>query len=544
MDAPRGVLERALSDRNCRLIAALLILGSAVLRLAYLGYHCPLDLAPDEAHYWDWSRHLDWSYYSKGPGVAWLVRLGCDLFGSLSAQLTGNEMLAVRLPAVVCGSLLLASMYILTIQVSGRHRVALLAVAVALTTPAISAGSSLMTIDSPYACCWGWALVVGYHALFQRSAWAWWLAGVLVGLGVLFKYTMVLWLPSLVCFLLLSPEHRKLMWSRGFWIMCAVAALTSLPILVWNAQHDWVTFRHVKVLAGQDQPHIHWLGPLRYLVIQCGLWMVFWFIVWVRAMLANAPWKASPPSYRYLWWMSAPMFGVFLAFSIKTDGGEPNWPVTAYISGIVLGLLWMVDELHVATGWYRRLALGGLGAACAAGILLVTLVHYSTWAHPLIEPWMGPATDVQPVPLRRIDPTLRLRGWRDLAVHVDQLRHELREDGGDDPILAASGWNMPGLLGFYCENHPVVYTVGPVFGDRRSQYDFWRPNPILDGSQFLGRTFLIISPTPLGVTEAFDSVELRRVMCHMENGKPLGEWVILVCRGYHGFSHLAKNRGY
>src|SRR3954468_10246957 len=99
-----------------RLAAAALILGTLVLRVVYLALDCPLDLAPDEAHYWDWSRHLDWSYYSKGPLVAWLIRASCDLFGGLSTSLTGSEVLAVRLPAVLCGSLLLAALYTLTVQ--------------------------------------------------------------------------------------------------------------------------------------------------------------------------------------------------------------------------------------------------------------------------------------------------------------------------------------------------------------------------------------------------------------------------------------------
>src|SRR5215831_10261740 len=86
-----------------------LILTSTGLRIAYLAYNCPLELAPDEAHYWDWSRHLDWSYYSKGPLVAWIIRASCDMFGSLSVRLTGTEMLAARIPAVIFGSLFLAS---------------------------------------------------------------------------------------------------------------------------------------------------------------------------------------------------------------------------------------------------------------------------------------------------------------------------------------------------------------------------------------------------------------------------------------------------
>src|SRR5207249_5638178 len=98
-----------------------LIFSSAALRIAYLAYDCPLDLAQDEAHYWDWSRQLDWSYYSKGPLVAYLIRLGCELAGGLSREWTSSDMLAVRLPAVLCGSLLLGSLHVLTVRVYGRE---------------------------------------------------------------------------------------------------------------------------------------------------------------------------------------------------------------------------------------------------------------------------------------------------------------------------------------------------------------------------------------------------------------------------------------
>src|SRR5436853_7420605 len=116
-----------------RAMAFLLILSAAGLHFLWLVHDCPLDLAPDEAHYWDWSRNLDWSYYSKGPLVAYLIRAGCDLAGPLSSRLTGSEALAVRLPAVLCGSLLLLSLYVLTAQVWRREGLALLVVAAALT---------------------------------------------------------------------------------------------------------------------------------------------------------------------------------------------------------------------------------------------------------------------------------------------------------------------------------------------------------------------------------------------------------------------------
>src|SRR5262245_15429092 len=126
-------------------LAGFLILAATGLHLAYLTADCPLDLAPDEAHYWDWSRHLDWSYYSKGPLVAYLIRA--------STALAGSNMPAVRLPAVLCSSLLLVSLYVLTIQVYGRERLATAVVAAALTLPAVAAGAAVMNLDAAFPCC-------------------------------------------------------------------------------------------------------------------------------------------------------------------------------------------------------------------------------------------------------------------------------------------------------------------------------------------------------------------------------------------------------
>ena len=114
--------------RFWRLLLALTILLITATRLVYLGWYCPLDLAPDEAHYWDWSRNLAWSYYSKGPLVAWLIRLSTELFGPLCLSLTGSEMPAVRLPAVLCGSLLLLALYVLALQTTRSDRLAFLLV--------------------------------------------------------------------------------------------------------------------------------------------------------------------------------------------------------------------------------------------------------------------------------------------------------------------------------------------------------------------------------------------------------------------------------
>jgi 4-amino-4-deoxy-L-arabinose transferase-like glycosyltransferase len=533
MDAAASQTPTLWSPARCRALTACLILGAAALRILFFAFDHRLDLAPDEAHYWDWSRHLDWSYYSKGGGVAWLIRLSCFLFSDASVWLTGTETLAVRLPAIICGSLLVTSLYVLAVRVTGRPAMGLAVAAIALTTPVVAAGSSLMTIDSPYTCCWGWALVWMHDAIFRQRPTGWLLAGLVTGLGILAKYTMIVFVPSVALFLLFSPPHRRLLLSRGFWIFVALAGLLCAPIVAWNMQHDWVSFRHVQKLSGAEEEQIHWLGPLKYVAVQCALWLVFWFLVWARGMLALAPWRTSEPTLRYLWWMSMPMFAVFLAFSIKTDGGEANWPVTAYISGLVLGVIWMAEDLRIGRPWSRVASACGLGVAIAVGILLTAAIHCSAAIHPLLTALVGPPTPANPYPLRRFDPTLRLSGWQHLATEVDR-RRKMLEAEGCDPVIAATGWNFPGLIGFYCEGHPTVYSVGPAFGDRRSQYDFWRPNPISDAQEFLGKTFLLIAPMAPNLQDAFEQIEVYPVV-HYDGGQPVAGWVVLVCRGFRGF---------
>jgi hypothetical protein len=519
-----------------RLLAAALILGSAAFHVGHLTLDCPLDLAPDEAHYWDWSRHLDWSYYSKGPLVAWLIRLGCLAAGGLSRALVGTDMLAVRLPAVACGSLLLAGLYVLTTQVYRREGLACAVVGLALTMPLVAAGSTLMTIDSPYTCCWAWALVLGHRAVFRRSAWAWPAAGLLVGLGILAKYTMVLWVPSLGLFLLTTPDYRRLLLRPGPWVLGGVGALCCVPILLWNVAHDWVSVRHVGGLAGvsEDSAGVCWLGPLAFVGTQMALLLVVWFLAWVRAMAACAPWKGGRAEVRYLWWMSAVMFAVFFLFGLKTGGGEPNWPVTAYLSGMVLTAGWLRERLAAGPGWDRRLLRWGTLGGCGVGLALLAVLYGQPLVLPLLARVAGPPTPGNRQPLRRLDPTCRLRGWHALAAEVDRQCERLRREGVD-PVLAASAWNEPGELGFYCAGQPVVYCLGAALGERHSQYDFWRPNPVADAGQFVGRTFVFVGAVAPALRTAFAEVSAPRVVTYREGGEPVAEWTVTVCRGFRGF---------
>jgi hypothetical protein len=232
--------------------------------------------------------------------------------------------------------------------------------------------------------------------------------------------------------------------------------------------------------------------------------------------------------------MSAPVFAFFLLFSFKA-AGEPNWPVTAYVSGMVLAAAWLAPPLRSPSAGHRRLARASLAAACALGLGLTVLMHHSEWARPVLARLAGPAGPERPLPLRRLDPTCRLRGWRALAAEVDRTRERLRQEGVE-PVLAGTAWTLPGELAFYCRGHPTVYCLGPAMGDRHSQYDLWRPNPVLDPERFVGATMLVVGDIPPSARRAFRAVETSWTVTYEENGRPLARWTLTLCRGFRGFA--------
>ena len=346
--------------RAIRTSAIVFILLTALANLAYLAIRCPLDLAPDEAHYWHWSRHLALSYYSKGPLVAWVIRASCELFGGLSTALVGTEMLAVRLPAIMFNALMLTAIYKLSLGTFGRPGLALSAVAAAAALPAANTTGTVMTIDSPFLCAWAWACVLGQRAVFDGGTRTWILTGIVVALGVLAKYTMLMFPACVGLYLLVTPSVRPQLLRPGFWVFCTVSALGMLPVIIWNAANDWVSFRHVSVQAGvtTEGGGPDWLGPLMFLGCQFGLLLGYWLVAWVGGIWAFRPTATANPRAAYLWWLAAPVWLFFALVSVRTNV-QLNWPAPAYIAGLALATAWVSGLLA-----HRSPALRRWTAAC------------------------------------------------------------------------------------------------------------------------------------------------------------------------------------
>src|SRR5450631_1713223 len=184
-----------------------------------LVYSAQVELIPEEAYYWNYSRHLDIGYLDHPPLVAWLIRFGTTLFG--------NTEFGVRFGALCCGAAAAFFIFRLTRNLFGESS-ALLALALLQVLPFFFLTGMLMTPDAPLSAAWAASLYFLERALVADRSGAWWRAGICLGFGLLSKYTIGLLAPATLIFMLLDPKSRH--WLRR--PEPYVAALLALAIFV------------------------------------------------------------------------------------------------------------------------------------------------------------------------------------------------------------------------------------------------------------------------------------------------------------------------
>src|SRR6266849_6066592 len=92
-----------------------------------------------------------------------------------------------------------------------------------------------------------------------------WLAfGLVAGLGLLTKETILFWGFALIVGLLLTRQ-RRLLFTRWTTFGGLIAFALVLPFLIWNAFNDWASFQY---WAGYHQNHSAGGSPLDFLTNQ------------------------------------------------------------------------------------------------------------------------------------------------------------------------------------------------------------------------------------------------------------------------------------
>lgn len=518
--------------------AVILVLVVLAARIIYLLALCPYDLVEDEAHYWLWSRFPDWSYYSKGPGVAWVIWL--------ATRILGDAEWAVRLPAAFAGAVgalaaaglardVCAAAWSRRAAHDSAHwaspsRVALMTAAVFTLVPALQMTGFLMTIDGPYLACWAVAAWAAWRAFECSSRRAWIVLGAAFAAGFLFKYTMLLLLPGLLHYAWVRRARLSLAPRAAPWIIAGllIAALGLLPVLIWNAQQGWPTVRHLLGhlgVQGGDVPvssgpgffqrwkpwwsleligqQVGMIGPALIIAVIAAVksWRRF------RLSTPGAPADPRLPGRAFLACAAAPILLFYLAVSLVTEP-EGNWPLGAYVTLIPLGAWWMADMLAVrrdAVSRGLRPPAGSRGwwhATLAYGLIAAPFLHRADLAAAAVnrlnqtQTFRAAFTALAGREPRPIIPG-RLIGGKAMAAHVRRLLDQLHAQTGLTPFVLSEHYGRASQLSYYLRSPggrpaPDILSAMSQTGGRKSQFDIW-PHTSLDRPDLRARPAVVLS---------------------------------------------------
>jgi hypothetical protein len=192
-------------------------------------------LSLDSYYYWEWGRHLDWSYYDGAPMIAYLIRLSTTIFG--------DTFFALSLVGIVCSALTCIIIYhtarrFLSKQASG--------IATALWSFAPLVTMDLLkqtTYDNPLTLFWALTLYFAVRYIQTKETKSLYALGASAGLLLLSKYTGVILLLGLFIFFIATP-YRAIFKKSHVYLAVFLSLVIFSPVLVWNYQHDWLSFTY------------------------------------------------------------------------------------------------------------------------------------------------------------------------------------------------------------------------------------------------------------------------------------------------------------
>ena len=515
--------------------AVWLFLG--VLTLIRLALLPTTDLEFDEAHYWLWSQHLAPAYFSKGPGVAFVIRASTAVFGD-------NEF-GVRFfsPLLAAGTSLLLFYFARRLFSATAGLWAVVALNV---TPLFNMGSFLMTIDPLSIFFWLAAMFSFWIAVEKSPAWSWhWpLTGLLIGLGFLAKYTNALELVSVVLVLALVPRLRQEFARPRLYLLLLVFLLCTIPPIVWNAQHVWVTLTHLWARGSlSDGFGIHPTEVLAFVGEHFLFYSPLIFLGLAWGVIGSCRRIGQQLKVLFLFWFGLPVFAFYFFLSFNKVAA-PNWDALAMLGFGLLAVHYWRDRVVD-----RRALRLTAGVAMVLGLLVSALALNTDIIRSFgLEFW-------------RSDPSDRMRGWKSATGALEQLRGNYESRLGERLFLIADARDRASEIAFYLREkraegpgHPPVYIIETQ--DMQNQFSLWprydefinappgtpKPDdaPATEGdviNPFIGRSALFVREgvrerIPHNIRTGFESVAPIAVIEVRRYGNVLRKWQVFLCRGY------------
>ena len=467
----------------------------------------------DELYFLACGEHLAWGYVDMPPLTAFQAWLARGLFG--------DSILAIHLIPALIGAANVLFVGSLVRQFGGKRfaqGLAALAVAVSPAWFAIHAYLSMNSVELLLVT--GCALVLA-RLIDTSNAKLWLIFGLLAGVGMLNKHTMLLFSFAFIVSLVLTTQ-RRLIWNWWFAAGGLIALIIFIPNLIWMWQHH---FPHLELLANikRNQRNVV-LSPFGFMGQQILFMLPPALPVWMAGLwyflAGNGRQRFCVFGLAYL-----VSLGILLASSGRTYYLLPAYPM------LIAGGATAIEQWVSRAGWlWIRPAYAAL--VTATGAVLA----------PIMLPLLPPETYIQYTKTLGISqPKLETRrasalpqlfadrfGWPEMVQTVATAYRAIPVPERERTAIFAQDYGQAGAVDFY----------GPKLGLPKAisghlTYWYWGPRG------YTGETILVMGDRREVLEDKFQQVEKVGEVGH-PYAMASQHWDLFLCRSPKGWKNLQE----
>ena len=458
-----------------------LVLGLALVAVVlHLATAARYGIFRDELYYIACARHLDFGYVDHPPliaGVTWLV-----------LHAFGSSLIALRLlPALASGLLVWMTGRIAGEWGGGRFAQGAAALAV-IPVPIYLILQHWLTMNAFEPLLWTWVLWAASKLVLRQDPRYWLLVGLLVGIGVENKYSMLFLAGTLVLGLLLTPERRWIA-SRYFIVAAVLAVLLFLPNLLWLVHHDFPFLEFERNSRANGSRILR--GPVSFLIDQALIMNPVLTPLWAAGLVWLFPRRAAP--LRFVAWTACLILVLMIGLQAKNYYVAPIYPVLFAAGAIAF------ERATVASRHWLRAAY--VSAVILSGVLLAPLVmpiltvskfmEYQRWWHGF-TPVRFEAEAASPLPQYFADEF----GWKDMARETGRVFALLPKETQSSTAVFANDYGQAAAIDFFGPRYGLPASIS-----KAETFWLWGPRT------YTGSTVLVLGSDGKGDHKFFRSVE-------------------------------------
>lgn len=393
LDPAESLLDRPVAVATTRVSAAtatiVVIVITSVLRIAAAS---SVGLGIGESYYFGAARHLSLSYFDQPPLAAFLAGMSLRVFGVVNG-------LVLRVPFIALFAGTTWLIFLVGRRLFGPWPGFWAAVLLNLTPVFALSTGIFVQPEGPLMFFWLAALYLLAPLLLDQPVKdanrQWLLGGAALGFAMLSKYSALFLGAGAVVYLLGTSAGRNWLRRPGPYLAASAALICFTPVLVWNAEHHWISFLW-QGSRGTNYHGVHFDWLLHNVSGQI-LELLPWF--WV--MLICEPFRAirrgaDAPARRLLVCIGLPPIVAFSAVSAYAPIGDHfHWGTPGYLT-LMIGLGATVHRWLTRGGGVTRAGLAVLAAASAVFMFLVNLQAVTGQFTPGSNPvsrWLAAGND-------------------------------------------------------------------------------------------------------------------------------------------------------